>query len=168
MSASRFLTGFSEGLAEARRGRASRGAVRHLAKEWWRHQDDHVTSLVSVHDMRLGLLGEAINNPDLAAALDVYGSAIPAAKRQLFLFVEAVYRTYLLEWRVGGMTLEELYGNLRIFFRNPSFREHWEATRPHRASLARDSAEACSGCVADELAVQSSFAQPLCHRHAEA
>lgn len=42
MSASRFLTGFSEGLAEARRGRASRGAVRHLAKEWWRHQDDHV------------------------------------------------------------------------------------------------------------------------------
>ncbi|MFF5307607.1 DUF6082 family protein [Streptomyces sp. NPDC013161] len=154
MSASRFLTGLSDGFAEARRESASRDEARHLGTEWRQHQEDYVTSLVSVHDMRLGLLREAIDNPDLAAALDVYGSEISAAKHRQFLFIEAVYRTYLLEWRVGAMTLEEFYGNLRILFQNPIFRQYWEATRNHRASLIQNSAEARIGRVVDGLILE--------------
>ncbi|MGI5372650.1 DUF6082 family protein [Streptomyces iakyrus] len=150
-NASRFLTGLSDGFAEARRRSTSRGEARRLGTEWRRHQEDYATSLVSVHDMRLGLLREAINNPDLAATLDVYESEISPTKQRQFLFVEAVHRTYLLEWRVGAMTMQELYGHLRILFRNPVFREYWEATRSHRASLDQSSAEARIGRIADDL-----------------
>ncbi|MGB8943011.1 MAG: DUF6082 family protein [Streptomyces sp.] len=147
LSASRFLTGLSEGFVEGRRGPTSRAAVRHRGG----HPGDHVASLVTVHDMRLGLLAEAIDNPEFAATLDVYEPAVSPATHRQFLFIEAVYRTYLLEWRIGAMTWEELYGNLRILLQNPIFREYWVATRSRRASLASDSDEARMGHLADEL-----------------
>ncbi|MFJ9011492.1 DUF6082 family protein [Streptomyces canus] len=150
-NASLLLTGLSDGFSAARRRSTSRGEARRLGTEWRRHQEDYATTLVSVHDMRLGLLREAIDDPDLAATLDVYASAISPTKQRQFLFVEAVYRTYLLEWRVGAMTMQELYGHLRILFQNPVFREYWEATRTHRASLEQSSAEARIGRIADNL-----------------
>ncbi|MEW1927516.1 DUF6082 family protein [Streptomyces sp. NPDC088360] len=150
-SASRFLAGLSEGLAEARHKKSARGAVRHLGREWRAHEDDYVARLVAVHDMRLGLLREALGDPELAATLDVFESEVTPAQLRQFLFVEAVYRTYVLEWRVGSMTLHELYGNVRILLLNPIFRQYWEATRNHRASLDPDSAEAQIGRIADTL-----------------
>ncbi|MCX4231736.1 DUF6082 family protein [Streptomyces ortus] len=151
LSASRFLTGLSQGIAEARRGSSSRGQVQRVGGQRRRDRDEYLTNLVTVHDMRLGLLSEAIDNPDFAATLDVYAVEVTPAKRKQFLFIEAVYRTYLLEWRIGAATRQELFGNLRILFVNPIFREYWEATRPHRASLAPGSAEAEIGRMGDAL-----------------
>ncbi|WP_406452251.1 DUF6082 family protein [Streptomyces sp. NBC_00876] len=130
ISASRFLTDLAGGLA--RRGSATRSAVKDLGGDWRRRQTGHPRSLVSLHDMRLGLLVKAIDDPDLAATLDTYESEISTKRLRQFLFIEAVYRTCLLEWRVGTMTRQELVGNLCILFQNHIFRAYWDETRHHR------------------------------------
>ncbi|WP_372351154.1 DUF6082 family protein [Streptomyces sp. KL116D] len=148
-STSRFLTGLAEGVTEARRKRGA-GVATHGKG----HAQDREASLIAAHDIRLGLLGEAIGDPALMAALDVYDEAFPAERHRQFLFVEAVYRTYLLEWRVGVMTRQELFGKLRIFFHNRIVLEYWEATRSHRASLDQSSDEAAIGRMADMLVLE--------------
>ncbi|MGW0966165.1 DUF6082 family protein [Streptomyces sp. NPDC002516] len=150
MSARRFLVDVSEVLGEARRGAASRGVVRHVGG-WRRDQEDYVSRLVSMHDMRLGLLHEALSDPALAETLNVYEYDLTPEKHRQFLFVEAMYRTYLLEWRVKVVTMAELHGNLRILLQNRIFREYWEATRHHRANLVDESDEARIGRLVDQL-----------------
>ncbi|WP_405868706.1 MULTISPECIES: DUF6082 family protein [unclassified Streptomyces] len=100
--------------------------------------------------LQLYLLNKALDDPDLAAVLSTVEVESPTQRRQ-FLFANALYSNALLAYRSGVVTWEELYGYLRITCRNSIFRDYWEATRPHRASLVDTSDEARVGRMMDSL-----------------
>ncbi|MFE0177268.1 DUF6082 family protein [Streptomyces sp. NPDC059002] len=95
------------------------------------------------------LLSKAMDDPDLAAVLSTV-EAPPTTRRQ-YLFANALYTNALLAYRVGVVNWEELHGHLRVICRNPVFREYWEATRHHRASLGDSSDESRVGHMMDGL-----------------
>lgn len=106
--------------------------------------------LVQQQQLQFSLLSKAIDDPDLAAVLSTVDDVTPLRRRQ-FLFANAIYTNALLAYRIGTVSLEELHGHLRVVCQNPIFREYWEATRPHRASLPDSSNEARVGRMVDEL-----------------
>ncbi|CCK26992.1 hypothetical protein BN159_2613 [Streptomyces davaonensis JCM 4913] len=94
---------------------------------------------------------KAMDDPALTAVLDTYDTEIPLEKQRQFLFANVLYINALFFHRIGAWTRPELFGHLRILCQNPVFREYWEATRPHRKSLPRDSEEAILGSLMDDL-----------------
>ncbi|QDQ14122.1 DUF6082 family protein [Streptomyces spectabilis] len=109
-------------------------------------------ALTEQHRLHFALLCKAMEDEALAAVLDTYDSEVPQDRHRQFLFANALYTNALHAYRTGAMSLGELYGHLRVMCQNPIFREYWEATRHHRASLHRSSEEAEVGHVLDGLA----------------
>ncbi|MFE5082936.1 DUF6082 family protein [Streptomyces mirabilis] len=72
-------------------------------------------------------------------------------RRRHYLFANAMYTNALRAHHVGVVNPEELHGHLRVLCRNAIFRDYWEATRPHRASLKDDSEEGRVGQMMDAL-----------------
>lgn len=99
----------------------------------------------------VGLLSKAMDDPDLAAVLDTYETAVSPRTQRQFLFANALYTNVLHAYRVGLVNWEELRGYLRITCKNAIFRQYWEATRHHRASLKESSDEARLGRMVDQL-----------------
>ncbi|MGH4034923.1 DUF6082 family protein [Actinomycetota bacterium Odt1-20B] len=95
------------------------------------------------------LLSKAMDDPDLAAVLSTVEA--PPTKRRQYLFANALYTNAVHAFRIGIVNWEELHGHLRVICRNPIFREYWEATRHHRASLEDSSDEARVGRMMDGL-----------------
>lgn len=114
-------------------------------------EQQHHTNLARQQRLQWELLSKAMEDPALAAVLDTHDGAIPPAKHRQFLFANALYSNALLAYRIGVVTWEEVHGYLRISCRNPIFREYWDATRPHRASLMSSSVEARVGRMMDSL-----------------
>ncbi|MFC3574906.1 DUF6082 family protein [Streptomyces yaanensis] len=96
------------------------------------------------------LLDKALSDPDLAAVMSTIEEVHPTRRRQ-YLFANAMYTHALLAYRVGVVNLEELHGHLRVICQNAIFREYWDATRHHRASLKSESVEARVGRMMDAL-----------------
>jgi type II secretory pathway component PulJ len=99
----------------------------------------------------IDLLGKAMDDPDLAAVLDTYETEVPARTQRQFLFANALYTNALHAYHIGVVNQEELRGHLRIICQNAIFRQYWEATRHHRASLKDASDEARLGRMVDQL-----------------
>lgn len=110
---------------------------------------DRPTELAQQQRLQFYLLSKAMDDPDLAAVLSTV-EAPPTTRRQ-YLFANAMYTNALLAYRVGVVNWEELHGHLRVICRNPVFREYWQATRHHRASLEDSSDEARVGLMMDGL-----------------
>ncbi|MEV7392108.1 MULTISPECIES: DUF6082 family protein [unclassified Streptomyces] len=126
-------------------------AQQRRARETYLLEQQHHTDLARQQRLQWELLSKAIEDPSLAAILDTYGGAVPPSKHRQFLFANALYSNALLAYRIQVVTWEELHGYLRITCQNPIFREYWEATRPHRSSLAGSSDEARVGRMMDSL-----------------
>jgi len=96
------------------------------------------------------LLDKALSDPDLAAVMSTIEEVDPTRRRQ-YLFANAMYTNTLLAYRVGVVSMKELHGHLRVICQNTVFREYWDATRHHRASLKTESVEARVGQMVDTL-----------------
>ncbi|MDX3611422.1 DUF6082 family protein [Streptomyces europaeiscabiei] len=96
------------------------------------------------------LLDKALDDPDLAEVLSTVDEVDPPRRRQ-YLFANAMYTNALLAYRVGVVNWEELHGHLRVICQSAVFRDYWDATRHHRASLKEDSEEARVGQMMDAL-----------------
>lgn len=107
-------------------------------------------SLRAYHRLQLCLLGKAMEDPDLAAVVSTVDADSPTRRRQ-YLYANALYSNALFGYRSGVANLEELHGHLRVLVRNAIFREYWEVTRHHRASLKAESVEARVGTMVDTL-----------------
>ncbi len=116
------------------------------AGQWQRHAD-----LSHQQQLLIELLSKAMDDPDLAAVLDTYETDVPPRTQRQFLFANALYTNALHAYRLGIVSLEELHGYLRITCQNAIFRQYWEATRHHRASLDDSSDEARTGRMVDQL-----------------
>lgn len=112
------------------------------------HRDRHA-DLTHQHRLQFDLLTTAMSDPDLAAVISTV-DAPPTVRRQ-YLFANALYGNALHAYRIGNVSLDELYGHLRVICQNTLFREYWEATRHQRASLKRESDEARIGRMVDGL-----------------
>ncbi|MCM1975063.1 MULTISPECIES: DUF6082 family protein [unclassified Streptomyces] len=108
-------------------------------------------ALIEQHRLHFDLMCKAMDDPALTAVLDTYDAEIPLDKQRQFLFANVLYVNALFYHRIGAWTRPELFGHLRILCQNPVFREYWEATRPHRMSLPRESEEAVLGSRMDDL-----------------
>ncbi|MFJ6085118.1 DUF6082 family protein [Streptomyces sp. NPDC092369] len=115
--------------------------------------------LLATGRQRLDLLRQAMDDPQLAEILNTYPSVRmgldgpeprESAVRR-YLFCQALYEQEVLAFRVGVIGWEELYGRMRILLQNPHFREWWQETKSHRASLPRGSVEARIGSMVDTL-----------------
>jgi hypothetical protein len=102
------------------------------------------------HRLHFDLLCKAMDDPALTAVLDTYETDVPADKQRQFLFANALYINALHAHQIGAISLKELFGHLRVMCQNRVFREYWEATRHHRASL-EPSLEARLGRMVDQL-----------------
>ncbi|GAA3486033.1 MULTISPECIES: DUF6082 family protein [Streptomyces] len=113
-------------------------------------------ALTAQRQLQLQLQCKAMADPQLAAVLDTYEEEVPADRQRQFLFANALYGNILHDCRVGTMSLEEALGHLRITCQSKVFREYWDATGHHRASLPSDSAEAAMGRLVDEIVARAS------------
>ncbi|MFE0102604.1 DUF6082 family protein [Streptomyces sp. NPDC059009] len=111
----------------------------------------HVAALTEQHRLHFDLLCKAMGDATLAAVLNTYDEDVPPERQRQFLFANALYINALHAHRIGAMSLTELHGHLRVMCQNPIFREYWDATRHHRASLDRSSDEAKLGRMVDRL-----------------
>ncbi|MBA2950718.1 DUF6082 family protein [Streptomyces himalayensis] len=114
-------------------------------------QQRRYDALTRQHRLHFDLLCKAMDDPALAAVLDTYDSEIPPATQRQYLFANALYVNAIHAHRIGAMSREELYGHLRVMCQNAVFRDYWEATRHHRASLPSSSDEAALGRMMDSL-----------------
>ncbi|WP_244204190.1 DUF6082 family protein [Streptomyces africanus] len=130
-------------MVSAEIGRAVGAAVA-LAAQWQSHTGSQEQRL------HWEMLSKAIDGPELAEVLD----AVSPRKQRQFLFAHALYTNTLAYHRMGNMSREEFFGFARSMLRNPVFREYWNASRPHRATLVGSSEEAELGCVVDDLLEQ--------------
>jgi len=112
------------------------------------------TNLAHQQRLHWELLSKAMDDPELAEVLDIYGGSIPAGKQRQFLFANALYTNGLCYYRMGNLTREEFFGFARGWLQQPLFREYWYATRPHRAGLIDSSDEAEMGRMVDDLLIQ--------------
>ncbi|WP_055494368.1 DUF6082 family protein [Streptomyces sp. TP-A0356] len=134
------------------------GALTVLATQHRRRTDpprqaaeaEDADSFRAYHRLQLSLLGKALEDPELAAVVSTIEAASPTRRRQ-YLFANAWYANALFAYRAGVVNLEELHGHLRVLVRNVVFREYWDATRHHRASLKAESMEARVGATMDAL-----------------
>ncbi|WP_028802277.1 DUF6082 family protein [Streptomyces sp. 142MFCol3.1] len=96
------------------------------------------------------LLDKALGDPDLAEVLSTIDELDPVRRRQ-YLFANALYTNALRAHRAGDVDWDELHGHLRVICQSAIFRDYWDATRHHRASLKKSSQEARVGRMTDAL-----------------
>ncbi|MGW1025859.1 DUF6082 family protein [Streptomyces sp. NPDC002577] len=128
---------------------AHRWSDRRLQKEYAEHHRH--AALAQQQRLQFDMLSRAMDDPDLAAVLDTFDTPLEPRILRQYLFANAVYTNVLLAWRVNNLSWEELHGHLRLICQNEIFRDYWEATRPHRASLVDSSDEARLGRMVDKL-----------------
>ncbi|GGN72322.1 hypothetical protein GCM10011579_049400 [Streptomyces albiflavescens] len=112
--------------------------------------NDRDARLAEQQRLQAYLLDKALGDPDLAEVLSTIDEVDPTKRRQ-YLFANAMYTNALLAYRVGVVNWEELHGHLRVICQSAIFRDYWDATRHHRASLKRTSEEARVGQMVDAL-----------------
>ncbi|POX48495.1 DUF6082 family protein [Streptomyces sp. Ru72] len=117
----------------------------------WGSRQRKRAALVEQHRLHFELLCKAMDDPALAAVLDTYDTDVPPDRQRQYLFANALYINALYYHRIGALSLNELYGHLRMICRNDIFREYWAATRHHRESLPASSEEARLGTLTDDL-----------------
>ncbi|WP_405906279.1 DUF6082 family protein [Streptomyces sp. NBC_00828] len=108
------------------------------------------TRLAEQQRLQTYLLDKALDDPDLAEVMSTINE-VDLTRRRQYLFANAMYTNALLAYRVGVVSWEELHGHLRIICRNHIFRDYWDATRHHRASLKDASDEARVGQMMDTI-----------------
>ncbi|MEU8959135.1 DUF6082 family protein [Streptomyces sp. NPDC048518] len=108
-------------------------------------------ALTEQHRLHFDLLCKAMGDASLAAVLNTYEEDVSPERQRQFLFANALYINALHAHRIDAMTLQELHGHLRVMCQNQIFRQYWDATRHHRASLDRSSDEAKVGRMMDRL-----------------
>lgn len=106
---------------------------------------------LETHRLHQDLLLKAMEDPQAAEVVNTYSNGHSADQQRQFLYSEALYQNYVATWDLGVISVEELFGHLRILMQSSAFREYWEATRHHRASLPDDSKESQVGRMADYL-----------------
>ncbi|WP_330307768.1 MULTISPECIES: DUF6082 family protein [unclassified Streptomyces] len=111
---------------------------------------DRDARLAEQQRLQAYLLDKALDDPDLAEVLSTIDEVDPTKRRQ-YLFANAMYTNALLAYRVGVVNWEELHGHLRVICQSAIFRDYWDATRHHRASLKEASEEARVGQMMDAL-----------------
>ncbi|MEU9136769.1 DUF6082 family protein [Streptomyces sp. NPDC048404] len=112
--------------------------------------DDRNARLAEQQRFQTYLLDKALNDPDLAEVLSTINEVDPTRRRQ-YLFANAIYTNILRAYRAGDVTWDELHGHLRVICQSAIFRDYWDATRHHRASLEAASQEARVGRMVDTL-----------------
>jgi hypothetical protein len=112
--------------------------------------NDRDARLAEQQRLQAYLLDKALDDPDLAEVLSTIDEGDPTKRRQ-YLFANAMYTNALLAYRVGVVNWEELHGHLRVICQSAVFRDYWDATRHHRASLKSTSEEARVGQMVDAL-----------------
>jgi hypothetical protein len=112
--------------------------------------NDRDARLAEQQRLQAYLLDKALDDPDLAEVLSTIDEVDPTKRRQ-YLFANAMYTNALLAYRVGVVNWEELHGHLRVICQSAVFRDYWDATRHHRASLKSTSEEARVGQMVDAL-----------------
>ncbi|MER5181972.1 DUF6082 family protein [Streptomyces sp. NPDC002896] len=125
---------------------AAAGTLARLAAQQRRYD-----ALNQQHRLNFELLCKAMSDPALATVLDTYDSEVPADVQRQYLFANAMYINSIHSHRIGALSRAELYGHLRVMCQNRVFRDYWEATRHHRASLPGFSDEAELGQMMDKL-----------------
>ncbi|WP_266849276.1 DUF6082 family protein [Streptomyces sp. NBC_00568] len=106
----------------------------------------------AAYRMQYELLAKAMDDPELAAVLDTYDADVSPGRQRQLLFSNALYVHALYAYRTGVLDWGELHGHARVLLQNRIFREYWEATRYHRASLPERSVESRIGRMIDSLA----------------
>ncbi|MGW9024633.1 DUF6082 family protein [Streptomyces sp. NPDC055722] len=142
--------GFAVGLVVAVAVQQLRYEELRLRIERTEQNDRREARLAEQQRLQSYLLDKALSDPDLAAVMSTIEEVDPTRRRQ-YLFANAMYTNALLAYRVRVVNLEELHGHLRVICQNAIFREYWEATRHHRASLKAESVEAGVGQMMDTL-----------------
>ncbi|GGM09284.1 hypothetical protein GCM10010129_61490 [Streptomyces fumigatiscleroticus] len=141
---------FAVGALLATAARQRRYEALRLRVERVERNDRRAARLAEQQRLQSYLLDKALDDPDLAAVMSTIDDASPTRRRQ-YLFANAMYTNALLAYRVGVVNQEELHGHLRVICQNAIFREYWDATRHHRASLKDGSTEARVGRMTDAL-----------------
>ncbi|MGW1537247.1 DUF6082 family protein [Streptomyces aureus] len=112
--------------------------------------EDRNARLAEQQRFQTYLLDKALNDADLAEVLSTINEVDPTRRRQ-YLFANAIYTNVLRAYRAGDVTWDELHGHLRVICQSAIFRDYWDATRHHRASLQTASQEARVGRMVDRL-----------------
>ncbi|WP_369249683.1 DUF6082 family protein [Streptomyces sp. R41] len=112
--------------------------------------DDRNARLAEQQRFQTYLLDKALDDPDLAEVLSTIDEVDPTRRRQ-YLFANAMYTNILRAYRAGDVNWDELHGHLRVICQSAIFRDYWDATRHHRASLKKASQEARVGRMVDAL-----------------
>ncbi|MEU0943298.1 DUF6082 family protein [Streptomyces canus] len=114
-------------------------------------RNQHHANLATQQRLHWELLSKAIDNPELAAVLDVFEGQVSAERRRQFLFANALYTNQVFAYRVGNISREEFFGFVRGLLQNPIVRDYWYAGQHQRATIADDSDEAQLGRLVDDL-----------------
>jgi Family of unknown function (DUF6082) len=122
--------------------------LKHMAEANGFHER---SALTNQHRLQFELLSKAMEDPDLVTVLDTYELEVPLVKQRQYLFANAVYNNVLHAYQIGSTNETEVYGHLRVICQNAIFREYWELTRHHRASLRYESREGQLGRVVDGI-----------------
>ncbi|MFE0257293.1 DUF6082 family protein [Streptomyces sp. NPDC059010] len=104
-----------------------------------------------VHDHDIGLLLKAVENDDVADAIDTYAVSFSAEDRRKIVVCDAQYKNVLLAYRGGVMPLDEFIGRVRALLQNHYFQMYWDASRDRRRSLPEDAVESSLGLIVDRL-----------------
>lgn len=104
-----------------------------------------------VHDHDIDLLLKAVENDDVAEAIDTYAESFAPEVRRKIVVADAQYRNVFLAYRTGVMSFDEFYGRVRTMLQNPYFRKYWDASRYQRASLPETSLESQIGSRVEAL-----------------
>lgn len=99
------------------------------------------------------LLRRAIDDPELAAVLEIGDGQVSSARQRQYLFADAYFTQILLRYREGDLSMNELVGHLRGMFEKPIMREYWYITHEQRARLG-DAEDGRVYALADSLLQQ--------------
>ncbi|WP_263973121.1 DUF6082 family protein [Streptomyces dioscori] len=108
------------------------------------------------HRLQFDLLCKAVQDPDLSAVLDTYEIEVSQTQLRQYLFANALYGNILHAFRMGTVNLDEALGHMRGICQSRIFREYWEVTLHHRASLPADSQERLLSGHVDEIVTRAS------------
>ncbi|NGO46305.1 DUF6082 family protein [Streptomyces ureilyticus] len=104
-----------------------------------------------VHDHDIDLLLKAVENDDVADAIDTYDGSFSSEERRRIIVADVQYRNAFFAYSIGVMPWDEFYGRVRTMLQNHWFREYWHASRHQRASLPETSLESQVGRRVDDL-----------------
>ncbi|WAX77574.1 DUF6082 family protein [Streptomyces sp. KMM 9044] len=93
-------------------------------------------NLASQQRQHWELLGKAMDDPELAAVLDIFEIPVTAQKRRQYLFANALYTNLLCYHRIGNLSRDEFFKHARGMFQNPiargvRVRDSAAAREPH-------------------------------------